>query len=498
MNNKPDKNTNTYQDYNLNGTPNQFRAERPAQRTQANPQMQQRQRPVNRQAGSQQYAPQTTQQRRPLNDEERRRLEAARMAAMQNGGHMTEEQIRRRRQEQQYLNAAQPQANPQRRVEIHNPTGGQRTQNTQQPARARKKKKININAGAVIFVLLIAGVIGVSVNQIQKNEEAANEKPDNEISIELLEDAYLDRETTGSADAADPEAVTEETSAETSEPNLTLYETISISNDMLDEGDLILVNYQYPYADADNRILKNAYLERTGKLKVASTDIGMTEEAFAALEAMVVDLTADTGCDDLLIVSGHRTVAEQQRIYDNYLASNGQDYVDQYVADPGYSEHHTGLACDLSFYTDEGYSVPIADHEFGYWLGENCMRQGFIRRYPEDKVDITKISYEAWHFRYVGIPHAYACTALNQCLEEYIDTLKNYTSDTKMLHIKADGTVEDVEVSALPVEGGWLAYYVPMTEGDESKIKLLREEMYDNYEISGNNTDGYIVTVTLD
>lgn len=514
MNNTPDKNTNTYTDYNLNGTPNrsqgQFRAERTSaqqntqqtaqpKRTQQqyaqNPQNPQAQQQRQRQAGSQQAVAQTAQQRRPLNDEERRRLEAARMAAMQNGGRMTEEEIRRRRQEQQYLNAAQPQANPQRRVEIHNPTGGQRSQNPQPPTRVKKKKKIRINAGAVIFVLLIAGVIGVSVNQMKKNEEAAaNEKPENEISMELPDDAYLDRETTDSTDAADPDAVTDETA----EPNLTLYETITVSNDMLDEGDLILVNYQYPYADADNRVLKNAYLERTGKLKVASTDIGMTEEAFAALEAMVVDLTADTGCDDLLIVSGHRTVAQQQSIYDSYLASNGQDYVDQYVADPGYSEHHTGLACDLSFYTDEGYSVPISDHEFGYWLGENCMRQGFIRRYPDDKVDITKISYEAWHFRYVGVPHAYACTALNQCLEEYIETLKNYTADTKMLHIRADGTIEDVEVSALPVEGGWLTYYVPMTEGEETKIKLLREEMYDDYEISGNNVDGYIVTVTLD
>lgn len=514
MNNTPDN--NKYNDYDFDeikklpqnpqsqNSQGQFRAVRQTsqQTAHSNPQtnagqVRQVYPKAQRTAQSQRTAQQT--QRRPLNDEDRRRLEAARMAAMQNGGRTTDEEFRRRRQEQRYLNTAQPQTSV---TSQRNPQNQASSRNTPPPQPNRRKKRIKINAGAVTFLLLIACIIGVSVNQINKNEENAD-IPKSDISMNLPDDAYLNNET-DNIDEVIPEEIPVETSnaneASDDEPelNLTLYDKITIANTALDEGDLILVNYQYSYDDTDTVSLANVYNQRTSPVKVSTTSISMTAEALAALDALNNGMIAETACDDLLIVSGHRTVAEQQSIYDGYLASNGQDYVDQYVATPTYSEHHTGLACDLSFFTDDGYSVPIADHEFGYWLGENCAKYGYIRRYPEDKVDITKISYEAWHFRYVGVPHAYACTALDYCLEEYIESLTGYTADTKLLYIKADGTVADVDVTGeIPTSGGWLTYYVPMDEGENTEVALLRGDAYANYEISGNNVNGYIVTVTL-
>ncbi|MBQ4354299.1 MAG: D-alanyl-D-alanine carboxypeptidase family protein [Clostridia bacterium] len=528
MNNTPENNNRSYQDYHLNGTSarpqGQFRAERtpsrqpagqPSSGAQMNRQPQQNTVQRQRPAPLPQSQPQS-QPRRPLNDEERRRLEAARM--VQNGGRSAEEEFRRRRQEQQILGAAQPQANPQRRVQIVNPGVPQNRQQTAAQTRARKKKSIRINVGAVLFVLLIAGVIGVSMHQIQKNEEAPD-LPDSNLTAgigdstentdflpdeETLPEEILPEGTETPDSAENPDASGTETAdsqpQETpADVNLTLYDTVTVSNATLDEGDLILVNYEHSYADTDTISLANVYNQRTSGVKVSSTAINLTGETLKALDNLLFGLTADTGNNDLIIVSGHRTVAEQQKIYDDYVVSNGPEYAKAYVADAGYSEHHTGLACDLSFFTDDGYMIPIADHDFGYWIGDNCMKYGFIRRYPEDKVDITKIAYEAWHFRYIGIPHAYACTALGLCLEEYIAELKNYTAETRLLHIKPDGTAVPVELSALPVEGsGWLTYYAPMTEGENTEIKLLRGEAYRNYELSGNNADGYIVTVTLD
>jgi D-alanyl-D-alanine dipeptidase/carboxypeptidase len=194
--------------------------------------------------------------------------------------------------------------------------------------------------------------------------------------------------------------------------------------------------------------LKNAYRDRTGRLKVAATDIGLLPVAFDALERLVVDLEEDTGSHDLLITSGHRTVAEQQEIWDYYLNTNGEAYVNAYVAKPGFSEHNTGLACDVSFYTDDGASVPVSEYEHGWWLAANCAREGFIRRYPEDKVDITGIANEPWHFRYVGIPHARICSSRNWCLEEYIEGVKAYSADGTMLFVAADGTVSEVNAEA--------------------------------------------------
>lgn len=511
MNGTPDK--NNYTDYNLDGTQvsqnRSYNAQRPknvqqtqsrqqtSAHTQSNQNYSQAQR---RTASNVNQIPQT--QRRPLNDEDRRRLEAARMAAMQNSGRAGDEEFRRRRMEQQRLNSAQPQSNVRTTPRPQNPDSYNRQMPPQQAR--RKRKRVKLNAGAIIFVLLIAGVIGVSVNQIGKNEE--NPLTDSNITAQLpkadKDESYdFTAPSVGETDDISDEiseSDVESTEINDAAINLTLYDNKTVSNTSVDEGDLILVNYQYAYADTDTISLANVYDNRTSPVKVSTTAISMKKDALEALDALHNGLIAETGCDDLLIVSGHRTVAEQQSVYDGYLASNGQEYVDQYVATPTFSEHHTGLACDLSFFTDEGYSVPISDHEFGYWLGENCAKYGYVRRYPEDKVDITKISYEAWHFRYVGVPHANAMTTLDYCLEEYVDYIKGYTADTKLLHILSDGTVADVDVTAdIPMSDGWLVYYAPMTEGDTTDIKLLRGDAYLNYDISGNNVDGYIVTVTL-
>ena len=45
----------------------------------------------------------------------------------------------------------------------------------------------------------------------------------------------------------------------------------------------------------------------------------------------------------------HRSVAEQQEIMDDFTGKYGADYAVKTVAQPGYSEHRTGLALDLYF-----------------------------------------------------------------------------------------------------------------------------------------------------
>lgn len=475
---------------------------RPAQQRTADPARAVQQQPVRqsnpanpRNDVSRQVNPQRP--RRPLTDEERRRLEAARQAGTRVN---LEDEVRRRRMEQAELNAAQAGvAEMNRRVLVN--------QNIPQPQRQQKKKKkqkVRINAGLILFVLLISGVIGVSAYQISKNSEVNTpEVPDYSLQGSTA-DTESDYEIINPDGTFETEA--EETFVEPEEPeNLNLYDTVTVQNTALDEGDLILVNYQYAYADADTVALTNIYNDRTVTntansrklLRVSRSDTSMTAEAFAALEQLAVDLRTDTGDENLLINSGHRGTASQQSVWDSYMTQYGEEYTKSYVAVPGYSEHHTGLACDLGFYTDDGATISVADYEYGWWLGANAMRQGFVLRYPEDKVAITGIAYEKWHFRYVGIPHAYAMTAEKLCLEEYIDYIKRYTSDTLMLHVKKDRTLEEIDVTAaeFPKENGWLVYYVPMMEGESTEIRLPRDM---EYEISGNNVDGYIVTVPLD
>jgi hypothetical protein len=52
-------------------------------------------------------------------------------------------------------------------------------------------------------------------------------------------------------------------------------------------------------------------------------------------------------------------------------------------------------------------------------MRDNCASFGFVLRYLKDKVDITGIMYEPWHFRYVGKEVAMYMTANNLSLEEF-------------------------------------------------------------------------------
>lgn len=54
------------------------------------------------------------------------------------------------------------------------------------------------------------------------------------------------------------------------------------------------------------------------------------------------------------------------------------------------------------------------------WLQAHAHEYGFILRYPKDKINITQITYEPWHYRYVGTEIAKKMKASGQVLEEYL------------------------------------------------------------------------------
>ena len=67
-----------------------------------------------------------------------------------------------------------------------------------------------------------------------------------------------------------------------------------------------------------------------------------------------------------------------------------------------------------------------------------------------------------------------------------------------MLHIAEDRTLTDVDTADLSgVSGGWLTYFIPAAEGDTTSIRIPGGDRFADYEISGNNVDGFVVTITL-
>ncbi len=135
----------------------------------------------------------------------------------------------------------------------------------------------------------------------------------------------------------------------------------------------------------------------------------------------------------LAIVSGYRTMDRSRMLYANKIAeykAMGYDEATarveaaKWVAPPGTSEHHSGLAMDIvsgDYYTKYSDLVEEFENEpEAVWLKENCARFGFVLRFPKDKTAITGINYEPWHFRYVGEEHAKVIMEQGLCLEEYL------------------------------------------------------------------------------
>ena len=161
------------------------------------------------------------------------------------------------------------------------------------------------------------------------------------------------------------------------------------------------------------------------EMRGCDDEIFQVEKQTAAQFRKLQNETAQKGIE-ILLSSAYRSVEKQQAIKEELTAEYGEEYGKQFVAAPGYSEHHTGLALDFVAKID------------GKWLIENkeifdraeelqpvydiLPRYGFILRYLKGKEEITGYPAEPWHIRYVGDPAVAAeITARGITLEEYCE-----------------------------------------------------------------------------
>lgn len=131
----------------------------------------------------------------------------------------------------------------------------------------------------------------------------------------------------------------------------------------------------------------------------------------------------------LIPVSGYRSVERQRTNFERkiklymdkgYSKAEATRLASEIVLMPSTSEHNAGLAMD--FGTNGNYTLDenFAKTEAFKWLSENAADYGFILRYPEDAQDITMVTYEPWHWRYVGVENAKKIKASGLTLEEYL------------------------------------------------------------------------------
>lgn len=229
------------------------------------------------------------------------------------------------------------------------------------------------------------------------------------------------------------------------------------------KGALILVNSERPVRMVQMDAL-TAVNEQYCRILLHKTAVIALNNAFESIEAK----------DEIIPVSGYRSRKEQTAIFRQSLLENGEDFTRQYVALPDHSEHQTGLAVDLG---RKAAHIDFIRPDFPDDGICKAFRQtapdfGFVLRYEKQKESITGISYEPWHFRYVGCPHAKIMTENAMSLEEYTEFIKNYKAENPLRF------------------GGYSVFFTPL-EG-ESAVAEIKENCFT--EISGNNDDGFIVT----
>ena len=257
-----------------------------------------------------------------------------------------------------------------------------------------------------------------------------------------------------------------------------IYNKIEIDNQKIYQGNLILVNYELPFQGGEENLvsLYQVKLEKDShSFGTKDADVKVQREYAENLISLFDAFYAESFDNNIIVQSGYRSPERQQELYDADLASTGLEESER-VAKAGYSEHQTGLGIDLS--------LPEADYDgtgiYSY-IDAHCDEYGIILRYPENKTEVTRIKFEPWHYRYVGKPHAEYIKNNNICLEEYIALLYGHASENDPLRI-TDKNNQIYEV-----------YYYPAdTAGSSTMLPVPADK---EYTVSGNNRDGFIVTV---
>ncbi len=301
-----------------------------------------------------------------------------------------------------------------------------------------KEKKRNRIIGAVLVLIsVVIVIIGASRNsddeapdiQRGRNGFITTKQGESKTSASpgrFKDVTHTDSELTVSytAESEKKEETTKETATTTSTTKAKATEKFEyeyayagfepvIADMDIDEWNLLLVNRDF--------ILPDGYVPNLTEAVIGS---GVHLDSKVSPHYRQMYAAAKEDGITLVPLSGYRRVSRQKTNFENKI----QSYIDkgysraeatqlaaQIILPPGTSEHNAGLAMDIC-----SLDVSFENTKEFEWLTENAEDFGFILRYPKEKTDITRITYEPWHWRYVGVGHAKIMNEKGICLEEYL------------------------------------------------------------------------------
>lgn len=288
--------------------------------------------------------------------------------------------------------------------------------------KSRRKSIIILVETALIIVLTIALIIVSCCYISLKN---LTQTPDDTLSGVEGTSSGTSSVMGGTDDPASSGSSTDSVASNTSSDAASSGGNSSV--DVLDEWYMVLVN-------PDNSVTKD-YISNVDRTAIKDKYTSGAESS-KYLDKRIIEqfenmckAAANDGVT-LISVSAYRSYNYQQNLYNRRVQRcMNEEGLDEeaakkkaatIVAVPGTSEHHLGLAVDIN-----SVETSFENTAAFRWLQKHAEEYGFIMRYAKDKQSITKIIYEPWHYRYVGVEHAKAMNDLGMCMEEYVEYLKS-------------------------------------------------------------------------
>ena len=294
----------------------------------------------------------------------------------------------------------------------HDPAGRPpRRRLTRAEMRRRRRRRAVRRVGVLLCGLaLAAGGVSFAVTRLQAAGQDAPEAvlPDEAPAAPLSQPAQPEAD---SAPAAPDNAL-----------GLTAAEAAA----MLADPRMVLVNHQVPMPEDytfDTRECGSATaINKT--LQTEAADAFLAMQAAAAADGVTVWMQ-----------SGYRSVDYQTTLYNNktqqfldqgYDEPTARELAANIVNPPRYSEHNCGLAADLNCPEYTALETGFEDTAAFDWLCRHAETYGFILRYPKGEAAeaVTEITYEPWHWRYVGAENAARINASGLIFEQYIAELE--------------------------------------------------------------------------
>ena len=284
--------------------------------------------------------------------------------------------------------------------------------------RRRRSRAIRRIAGLTLAVCVAVG--GVSFLLHRKAPVPAASA----ASASGAESAGATEPTNGLFNHTASSSVAASSASEPAAPDNALGLTAAQAQAMLSDPLMILVNHTNKMPDD--------YAFDTKECGSA-TSVNKTLQTVACDAFLEMQKAAAADGVTIWMQSGYRSVAYQTKLYEKktqYYRDKGFDEATArekaaaIVNPPGYSEHNCGLAADLNSPEHTGLDEGFENTAAFRWLCQHAGEYGFILRYPKGAEEKTEITYEPWHWRYVGAENAAKINASGLCFEDYIAALQ--------------------------------------------------------------------------